>query len=74
MFEGVMADPWILHRNNRRDVQLPDLNGDAPVELPGTPASRLEACLAHARHHLVVSAIRRAQKLAWLRHQQEGLV
>lgn len=59
-----MMEPRVV----RRSLVLPDLNVEFDPEqlLPGTPNHRLEACLEHARKHLALAKIRKAQKKAWL--------
>lgn len=55
-------DYWWAHRNCRRACKLPDLNAPGEVELPGTPASRLAACLAHAHKQFHNAAYRRVHR------------
>lgn len=55
-------DYWWSHRNNKRACKLPDLNAPGETELPGTPASRLATCLAHAHKQLNNAAYRRVHR------------
>lgn len=56
-------DYWWSHRNNRRDVRLPDLNTPyAEEELPGTPESRVATCLTNAYRQLAIARKRTEER------------
>lgn len=62
-------DYWWAHRNNRRACKMPDINAPFDPEvniLPGTPETRLAACLAHTHRNMALAKIRAENKRAWL--------
>lgn len=52
---------WWAKRNNRRDIELPDLSApyvESECNIPGTPESRLATCLKVAYRQLVLASKR----------------
>lgn len=66
-------DYWWEKRNNRRAARLPDLAPPfGPKDaLPGTPVTRLAACLAHSYRNQALARVRAAHKRAWLLAREE---